>query len=117
MASNGSKSVAVTAYDTLKFSWAQVGQSVANNTTTISWSLQLVASSAGEILSSVAKAWSVTINGATYNFCIESDLCNGESDVYAAAKALQIGDVINLEGFLYWYAGANPHITAIAIAE
>ena len=66
MASNGSKSVAVTAYDTLKFSWAQVGQSVANNTTTISWSLQLVASSAGEILSSVAKAWSVTINGATY---------------------------------------------------
>lgn len=67
MASNGSKSIAVTAYDTLKFTWAQVSQSVVNNTTTISWSLLLIAGSAGQIISSASKAWSVTINGTTYS--------------------------------------------------
>ena len=49
----------------------------------------------------------------TYNFCIETDLCNKDTDVYKAAEALNIGDKINLEGFLYWYNGANPHITKI----
>ena len=67
MASNGSTSVSVTAYDTLKFSWAQVGQSTANNSTTINWSLQLISGSAGQIISSAAKAWSVTVNGTTYS--------------------------------------------------
>jgi hypothetical protein len=67
MASNGSTSLAVTAYDTLKFSWAQIGQSTADNTTTISWSLQLVAGSAGQIVSSASKAWSVTVDGVRFN--------------------------------------------------
>ena len=61
--------------------------------------------------------FNVSYNGATYNFCVESDLCDNTSDVYAAVEALKIGDTIDLEGFLYWYEGANPHITAIAIAE
>ena len=66
MATNGSTSIAVTAYDTLKFSWVQVSQSTANNSTVINWSLQLVSGSAGKIISSVTnKAWSVTVNGAT----------------------------------------------------
>ena len=63
MAANGSKSVAVTAYDTLKFNWVQVGQSTVNNYTTLSWSLQLISGSAGQIISSTAKNCSVTING------------------------------------------------------
>ena len=67
MASNGSTSVQVTAYDTLKFNWTQVGQSTVNNYTTINWSLQLVAGSAGQIISSASKAWRVTINGTTYS--------------------------------------------------
>lgn len=66
MALNGSTSVAVTAYDTLKFNWAQYGQSTVNNYTTINWSLQLVSGSAGKIISSAVKDWSVTINGTTY---------------------------------------------------
>jgi hypothetical protein len=40
---------------------------VANNTTTISWTLQLIAGSAGQIISSAPKTWSVTINGTTYS--------------------------------------------------
>ncbi len=67
MASNGSISVSVTSYDTLKFNWAQVGQSTANNYTTVNWSLQLVSGSAGKIISSASKSWSVTINGTTYS--------------------------------------------------
>ncbi len=58
--------------------------------------------------------FNVSVNGQTYNFTVETDLCNKDTEVYKAVEALQIGDVINLEGFLYWYNGANPHITAIS---
>lgn len=67
MATSGSTSVQVTAYDTLKFNWVQVGQSTVNNNTVINWSLQLISGSAGKIISSASKSWSVTINGATYS--------------------------------------------------
>lgn len=67
MATSGSTSVSVTAYNTLKFSWVQVGQNTASNYTTINWSLQLISGSAGQIISSAQKAWSVTVNGTTYS--------------------------------------------------
>lgn len=67
MATSGSKSVSVTSWDTLKFSWAQVSQSVTNNTTTISWKMELISGSSGAINSSVSKDWSVTVNGSTYS--------------------------------------------------
>ena len=47
----------------------------------------------------------------TYSFTVESDLCGADTDVYQAIKTLNIGDVVNLEGFCYWYNGINPHIT------
>lgn len=61
--------------------------------------------------------FNVSVNGQTYNFCVESYLCGADTEVYKAVEALQIGDVINAEGFLYWYEGVNPHITAISSAE
>ena len=67
MASSGSTSVAVTSWNTLKFSWETTSQSVVNNTSTISWKLQLIADSDGRIDSSTSKKWSVTVNGATYS--------------------------------------------------
>ena len=60
--------------------------------------------------------FNVSINGATYTFTVESYLCDKNSDVYKAVKALKIGDKIDLEGFLYWYDGVNPHITAVKAA-
>ena len=66
MATSGSKSVTVTAQHTLKFSWSQVSQSIANNTTTISWKLELIAGN-GNINSSASKTWSVTINGKKFS--------------------------------------------------
>lgn len=67
MATSGSKSVTVTSYDTLKFSWEQKSQSIANNTTTISWKMELIATSAGKISSTASKNWSVTVNGTKYS--------------------------------------------------
>ena len=57
-----------------------------------------------------------SLNGNTYTFTVESYLCGAGTDVYEAVKALNVGDVIDLEGFLYWYNGANPHITAVTPA-
>ena len=59
----------------------------------------------------------VSKDGQTYGFCVEFYLCGQDTDVYKAVEALQIGDVIDCEGFLYWYNGANPHITAVIKAE
>ena len=49
----------------------------------------------------------------TYTFCVESYLTGKDTDVYKAVEALQIGDVITVEGFLYWYNGAQPHVTKV----
>ena len=61
--------------------------------------------------------FNVSINGATYNFCVESYLTGADTDVYKAVEALKVGDVINMEGFLYWYDGVNPHITSVTPAN
>ena len=61
--------------------------------------------------------FTVSKDGASYSFTVESYLCDKDSDVYAAVKNLSIGDVIDLEGFLYWYEGVNPHITSVTAAN
>ena len=61
--------------------------------------------------------FNVSVNGETYNFCVESYLRGADTDVNQAVEALQVGDVINAEGFLYWYEGVNPHITSVTAAE
>ncbi len=55
----------------------------------------------------------VSKDGTTYTFTVESYLCGKDTQVYSDVKNLQVGDVIDLEGFLYWYNGANPHITSV----
>lgn len=59
----------------------------------------------------------VSLNGETYTFTVESYLCDKTTEVYEAVKNLQIGDVIDMEGFLYWYEGVNPHITSVKAAQ
>ena len=56
----------------------------------------------------------VTYNGADYDFCIERYLTGPETDVYKAFADLVAGDVVDIEGFLYWYEGVNTHITAVS---
>lgn len=56
-------------------------------------------------------------DGAEYSFCVESSLTEFGSDLYTAVSELQVGDVVDVTGYVYWYKGVNPHITAIAKAE
>lgn len=60
--------------------------------------------------------FNVTLNDKTYTFVVESYLCGPGSDVYEAVKTLNVGDVVDMEGFLYWYEGVNPHITSVVKA-
>lgn len=60
--------------------------------------------------------FNVSLNDTIYTFVVESYLCGPGSDVYEAVKALNVGDVVDMEGFLYWYNGANPHITSVVKA-
>lgn len=61
--------------------------------------------------------FNVSLNGETYTFTVESYLCDNTTEVYEAVKNLKIGDVIDMEGFLYWYEGVNPHITSVTAAQ
>lgn len=61
--------------------------------------------------------FNVSKDGQTYSFTVESYLCDNTTDVYNAVKALKVGDVVDMEGFLYWYQGANPHITSVTAAQ
>ena len=61
--------------------------------------------------------FNVSKDGQTYSFTVESYLCDNTTDVYNAVKALNVGDVVDMEGFLYWYQGANPHITSVTAAQ
>ena len=54
-------------------------------------------------------------DGKIYEFCVEFYLCGKETGVYKAVEALQTGNVVDLEGFLYWDEGANPHITSVTV--
>ena len=59
--------------------------------------------------------FNVSLNGNVYNFTVESYLCDNTTDVYKAVQALEIGQTIDMEGFLYWYEGVNPHITSVTV--
>ena len=60
--------------------------------------------------------FNVMLNDTIYTFVVESYLCGPGTDVYEAVKALNVGDVVDMEGFLYWYEGVNPHITSVVKA-
>ncbi|MBO7196503.1 MAG: hypothetical protein J6V80_04155 [Clostridia bacterium] len=51
----------------------------------------------------------------TISFCVESYLTDSSSDVYKAVEGLNVGDVVDIEAFLYWYNGANPHVTKVTV--
>ena len=55
--------------------------------------------------------------GKTFTFTIRRYLTDKDSDAYQAAEALKIGQTVDLEGFLYWYDGPNPHIYSIQLSE
>lgn len=59
--------------------------------------------------------FNVSLDGETYTFTVESYLCDNTTDVYKTVQSLQVGDTVDMEGFLYWYEGVNPHITSVTV--
>lgn len=59
--------------------------------------------------------FNVSFNGNSYTFTVESYLCGKDTDVYKAVEALKGGETVDMEGFLYWYEGPNPHITSLKV--
>ena len=57
----------------------------------------------------------INVNGVSFTVTVESYLCGPDTEVYQAVKELKIGDNIDLEGFLYWYNGAQPHVTKVTV--
>lgn len=56
----------------------------------------------------------VTDGKEVYNFQVERYLTDPDTEVYKKVCELEKGDIVDIEGFLYWYEGVNPHITAIS---
>ncbi|MBQ5406316.1 MAG: hypothetical protein IIU18_06745 [Oscillospiraceae bacterium] len=57
----------------------------------------------------------IEVNGGVYTFVVRRYLTAPGSEVYEAVKNLKVGDKVDIEGFLYWYEGPQPHITAIVV--
>ena len=54
-------------------------------------------------------------DGTEYSFCVERYLTGPETEIYTAVGALKENQTVDVEAFLYWYEGANPHITAVTV--
>ena len=83
MATSGSKTITVTSWDKLVFSWTLSSQSVVNNTSTVTWTMKLVATGSGRIDSSVSKNWSVTVNGTKYSGTNTVGISNNTTKILA----------------------------------
>ena len=58
----------------------------------------------------------VSKDGQSYSFCVERYLTDPETEVYKAFAEIKAGDVVDIEGYLYWYEGVNTHITSVKAA-
>ena len=59
--------------------------------------------------------YEIQVGEAKYTFVVESYLCDKDSAVYKAVKALEVGETITIEGFAYWYNGIQLHTTSVQI--
>ncbi len=55
----------------------------------------------------------VSKDGNNYDFCVEVYLTGPDTDVYKTVGELEVGDKVDVTGFIYWYEGVNTHITEI----
>jgi len=54
-------------------------------------------------------------NDVEYYFCLEYYLNGSDADFYDLVGNLEVGTVVDVEGYLYWYEGANPHLTSVVV--
>ena len=56
-----------------------------------------------------------TKDGKDYDFCLEYYLNGSDEAFYNQVGSLTEGQVCDVEGFVYWYEGPNPHITKVTV--
>ena len=54
-------------------------------------------------------------DGNVYTFVVESYLRGADTDVYQAVEALNVGDTVDITGFMYWYEGPQVHVTIATV--
>lgn len=104
MATSGSTSVTVTAYDTLKFSWWRNGYSTSGNYTDIGWKTELIATNYGLISSSAKKNWSVTINGTNYSGTNSIAIGNNQTKTLASGTTRIYHNADGTKSFSYSFS-------------
>jgi len=104
MATSGSASVAVTSYDTLKFSWSLANQSIADNTSTVTWKLELISGAYGAISSTASKNWSVTVNGTTYSGTNTVGIGNNATKILASGSTTIAHNSDGTKSFSYSFS-------------
>lgn len=57
----------------------------------------------------------VEVEGNIYTFVVRRYLTEPGSEVYETVKNLQVGDTVDIQGFLYWYEGPQPHVTSVVV--
>lgn len=91
MAKSGNVSIKVTSWNKLRFNWEVVDWSYTDLTSTIEWSLVLIAEgTSGTIESTASKNWTVTIDGKTFSGTNSVGIQSGAN---GAEKTLASGKV------------------------
>ena len=54
-------------------------------------------------------------DGVVYDFCVEYYLRGQDTPVYKAVEALEVGQTVGIEAYLYWYNGPNPHVINVIV--
>jgi hypothetical protein len=83
---SGSKTIKITNYNNLVFRWEETSQSIANNTTDVSWRMYMTAGASGAISSSAKKPWRVTVNGKTYSGSVSHGISNNSTKTLASGS-------------------------------
>ena len=104
MATSGYRDEYVTKWDTLRFSWSRTDVSIANNTSTVSWSLQLIAGAYGRIDSSPLRAWNVTVNGSSYSGSVSVDIGNNATKTLASGTTIIPHNADGTKSFSYSFS-------------
>lgn len=54
-------------------------------------------------------------DGVKVEFCLEYYLNGNDEELYNTVGNLEVGSVVDVTGFLYWYEGPDAHITAVTV--
>lgn len=96
--------VNVTPWDSLFFRWSLTSQSAANNTSTISWTLELHSGSDGRIDSTTSKSYVVTINGYKYSGTNTVGIANNSGKTLASGTAVIGHNTDGSKAFTYSFS-------------